>query len=340
MALHCALRNGASVEAVRRLVEQQPAAVSKASRFGKLPIHYAVRHAKLEVVEYMLSLNPHATKIPDEAGRLALHAALEYSASLGVVQAVLAANPAAVREADLDNGWLPLHYCMAEGASPAVVKLVCDANPEAAQVLDLDGLAPLHYGVAHEGPAEAIRVVVEAFPEAAPAVQKWHQNGGTSKSRSRRSRSRQARASQSVRVSQSRRTSASFVPVLVSSASPERPNSGSVGPNPALTPNRSESPAATRKRILAWAKTSLQAAKTNPSKSPGRKTPGRLSPGRKREEEDKTPTPSSIAKVQQLQRDLEALHAYRQTPTGPPRDASLRAPFRLWRQQSATFLPV
>jgi ankyrin repeat protein len=79
-----------------------------------------------------------------------LHYAAKQSASVAVVEALLAAYPEAAKKKDADQR-LPLHWaatCVAP--SKAIVKALLDAYPAAAREKDMGMRTPLHYAAAGE----------------------------------------------------------------------------------------------------------------------------------------------------------------------------------------------
>jgi hypothetical protein len=95
-----------------------------------------------------------------------LHAVLEASAPLAVVDAMVTAYPAALGMGDCAGGRLPLHWALRRAASLAVIQYLVSAHPEALLVADHAGSLPLHTACSYAS-EEVIRAVLGQCPEAA-----------------------------------------------------------------------------------------------------------------------------------------------------------------------------
>jgi len=98
-------------------------------------------------------------------GNLALHEVCKYQTPLPVIEALLHANPDAVRTRG-QWGYLPLHYACASGASHLVVEMLIDAYPAGTRTRDdHEEMLPLHLA-AKWGASEAVLLaIMSTHPE-------------------------------------------------------------------------------------------------------------------------------------------------------------------------------
>ena len=114
-AIHYACFYG-SLPGVKALLESDPALAYLEEGNGALPLHDAVQNKsvynkenwKVELIQLLLSYNPHAPRKADASGALPLHNAAKY-ADIEIVKLIHAKFPLAIFLAD-NEGLLPIHY--------------------------------------------------------------------------------------------------------------------------------------------------------------------------------------------------------------------------------------
>jgi hypothetical protein len=109
-----------------------------------------------------LQAYPQAAKVQDKYGRLPLHWALRCKASPDVVTMLLQAYPQVVEVQEKVYGCLPLHYALWINASPDVINMIFKAYPKAAAVQDKQGKTPIAYA---QEPNNVLHYYLEQKPE-------------------------------------------------------------------------------------------------------------------------------------------------------------------------------
>lgn len=150
-----ALRNGASLEAVRVILQSDPLAARE-----RFLLHAALEHgAHPAVLLLILAANVEAVRERNAAGDMPLHLALRYKASNDAVQIILNANPVAALESGGD-GVVPLHLALRCRAPADIVQLLLGASPKE------DVAVALQASLKQRAPTEVIVALLEAYPSA------------------------------------------------------------------------------------------------------------------------------------------------------------------------------
>ena len=144
------------------LVNQYPQATRVPNDKGKIPLHYAAREGRTEMVHLLLRADPTTASIRSKKDKLALHFACG-EGHLEVVRALLSADP---NGASLPSkkGKLPLHFAARWGHIPVAQHLL-HFFPQAVTVPDWDGSLPLH-DAAREGQCVMSQFLIDKWPEA------------------------------------------------------------------------------------------------------------------------------------------------------------------------------
>jgi hypothetical protein len=154
---------------IEQEAEDGPPPAAPAAHEASLLVHWTYYRPDAEVLPL---ITPAAARARDETGWLPLHKAAEYSSSVAVVQALLAANPEAAKATNNRGGFTPLHYAARSSISVAVVQALLAANPEAAKATDKYGSTPLHLAAGNNSLVAVVAVVqmlLAANPETAKA---------------------------------------------------------------------------------------------------------------------------------------------------------------------------
>ena len=142
---------------------QYPQAASTANQKGKIPLHYAAREGRVEMVHFFLRQCPETAKITTDKGKLAVH----FSAGEGhaeITSALLWQYPQSAAIPSNPKGKLPLHFCARWGYLEIAHQLL-GVYPDAVRALDWEGSLPLH-DAAREGQYRMSRYLIERFPVA------------------------------------------------------------------------------------------------------------------------------------------------------------------------------
>jgi len=104
-------------------------------------------------------------------GRLPLHYAVRYNASVTVIKRMMTVYAAALQQKD-NHGRLPLHYAAMESMSPEVVEVILAGNPDALQQKDNGGNLPADLA-ANCNSSAAVKAVFQetATPEGLARIQ-------------------------------------------------------------------------------------------------------------------------------------------------------------------------
>lgn len=101
----------------------------------------------LHVIESWVQSFPKDPERQCLEGRLPLHYACSYNASVQVVEALIHAFPQSLMSADVQDRMLPLHCACKEGATGDVIDVLLMAYPEATLVQDIHGKTPMDYAM-------------------------------------------------------------------------------------------------------------------------------------------------------------------------------------------------
>jgi ankyrin repeat protein len=127
---------------------------------GKIPLHFAAREGRTEMVRFLLSANPNTAAIPSKKNKLALH----FAAGEGhqtIVELLLNTYPEGSLQRS-SKGKLPLHFA-ARWGHLQVAKTLLTLFPDAVRGVDLEGSLPLH-DAAREGQVDMARYLFRIYP--------------------------------------------------------------------------------------------------------------------------------------------------------------------------------
>jgi len=141
---------------------QFPQAACTHNANSKIPLHYAAREGRLEMVDFFVRWHPHTAAIQTKKQKLPLHFAAG-DGHLAVVQILLAVYPAGAALPSA-KGKLPLHFA-ARWGHLQIAQHLLDVYQEGARAMDWEGSLPLH-DAARQGQYEMTRFLVEQFPSA------------------------------------------------------------------------------------------------------------------------------------------------------------------------------
>lgn len=167
--LHIAVSLGRD-DCVRAVVAADPLCAAEPTPAEKrLPLHCIGPLTSAAVIEALLAAYPAAAAGKDSDGRTPLHSAVINGASAGAVEALLAGCPskeAAAAAAD-GEGNTPLHF-LGKDSAIGVAAALLRACPAAATVKGgADQGLPLHSAVERNAPRDVIALLLEANPSAA-----------------------------------------------------------------------------------------------------------------------------------------------------------------------------
>ena len=145
---------------------QNPRATRTPNEKGKIPLHYAAREGRSEMVQYLLRVDPCTASMPSKKDKLAVHFA-SGEGHLGVVRALLRVHPGGAAMSS-NKGKLPLHFA-ARWGHMSVAQHLLSLFPEGIKGVDWEGSLPLH-DAAREGQAVMSQFLIDKWPEALQAT--------------------------------------------------------------------------------------------------------------------------------------------------------------------------
>ena len=153
LPIHFAFQGKKSFSFFKELVEAYPESIGVRTVSwggiepggGSLPIHAACQYGRVDVLQYLLELDPDITNARDASGRLHIHLA-SADGKADIVEFLLKYDGEAVYRCD-SYGNLPLHsacdsYCYRNSDSPKMAQILFDAYPEAIHVINRRGKSP------------------------------------------------------------------------------------------------------------------------------------------------------------------------------------------------------
>lgn len=141
---------------------QYPQAASISNAKGKIPLHYAAREGRLEVVQFFLQAAPYTASIASNKQKLALHFAAG-DGHVEVAKLLLQTFPQGASMAS-SKGKIPLHFAARWGHLQIAADLLY-VHPSGVQTLDWECATPLH-DAAREGQFEMGRYLIGLYPDA------------------------------------------------------------------------------------------------------------------------------------------------------------------------------
>jgi ankyrin repeat protein len=151
------------------LLDTHPAAASLPDSAGYLPLHWAVNNDSVDmsVIKSLLQKCPSAASTPSSKNKtLPLHWCVNRSEpNLALVKELITSYPEAI-STPCDHGWLPLHYCVNRAkVSLTILRLLLDRHPAGASHRNSDGQMPLHRLLdRYEPNRKAVKWLIEAEP--------------------------------------------------------------------------------------------------------------------------------------------------------------------------------
>ena len=171
LLLHCQRRN-ATTPVAQILLQANPDALTILDgEDGWAPLHYAASNANLELIQYLVQINPQAARVRTTQSFSALHLLCRQSLRLShlpAMDALLSADPDSVLQQDAPHSYTPLHLlCRSPRLDPEFSKRLVHTNPHAAAIPDADNYLPLHHACDIGSSFEIVSLLLQTYPEAA-----------------------------------------------------------------------------------------------------------------------------------------------------------------------------
>jgi len=139
---------------------QHPRAATTPNSKGKIPLHYAAREGRTDLVRWLLAQNPETAKVASEKQKLAIHFAAG-DGHANTVHELLMVHPEGATALS-SKGKLPLHLA-ARWGHLACVQRLCTATT--VQARDFEGNLPLHEA-ARQAQVETAHYLWQFHPQA------------------------------------------------------------------------------------------------------------------------------------------------------------------------------
>ena len=165
LAILCCLQP--PLELVRFVYQVFPdALLCQESVKSTLPFHYACTfQASLQVVDWMIQLDPSQLHSPRKDGMYALHLAVFFEAPQLVVNRIIELWPEGL-VMDYTGEWSVLHAAAAGKADVDLVRRLYEANPDSIISLDERRRTPLHQACWKKGNAQVVAFLLSKAPHA------------------------------------------------------------------------------------------------------------------------------------------------------------------------------
>jgi ankyrin repeat protein len=162
LPLHLACEVGFAAPFCEQLVAAHAPACRRADTASRVPLHYAVSCAALDlsVLQLLLDTCPAAALHQDSHRRTPLNHAIVNRCPLDKVALVVAACPECLSVPD-DDGRLPLHNALITGGGQPLIELLSRAFPDATKHQDRDRRTPMHWALLHKHACAVVQPLLE-----------------------------------------------------------------------------------------------------------------------------------------------------------------------------------
>jgi ankyrin repeat protein len=157
-----AIING-HLEMVKYLVALNPAIIKEKDGNGDLPIHRAVEFGYVEIVKCLAEYDPATLKEKDDSGCCPIHCA-PIVGNLEMVKCLAEYDPATLTEKD-NTGNLPIHSAAAYHRVE-IVEHLAKCNPDTLKEKDKHGYLPIHHAInfSEYSSFEMVKCLIECDP--------------------------------------------------------------------------------------------------------------------------------------------------------------------------------
>lgn len=166
LPLHYALEHAVSSDIIFLLIDSNPDTIRAQGRgSSNIPLHISIdKHAPKEVILKLIEMYPQGAAINDIFSISPLRKAILNQLCNEIILALLDACPTAASMID-EHDRMPIHYALSRRASVEVVDALIRACPDSIKVTDDNGQLPLHLCVKRGGPIDNLTSTLKAFPE-------------------------------------------------------------------------------------------------------------------------------------------------------------------------------
>lgn len=167
--LHSAIEYGSGGDVINLILRVAPLAASQLSEDGKLPIHFAAWHqAPLGVIKALVRANPDGLKIKEKKyENLPLHYAAQYQCEVRAASFILTAysDAALIRN---KKGRLPIHLAARYKAEDLFVNALLKYHPFSIGIPDSTGRLPIDYALEYDARAGVVSQLMGIYKTRKP----------------------------------------------------------------------------------------------------------------------------------------------------------------------------
>uniref|UniRef100_A0A6U3SM98 Uncharacterized protein n=1 Tax=Ditylum brightwellii TaxID=49249 RepID=A0A6U3SM98_9STRA len=143
LPIHVACAANAPLAVFESLLQAYPESISsKESMYGRVPLHLAcIYGASLDVLKLLLSYSAKGAQEMDSTGRTPMFYLMTRDPSLEAYECLYEANPDGLKDRDM-RGWLPIHVACHLGASDDIVLRMLESYPDSMNIRTAGGTLP------------------------------------------------------------------------------------------------------------------------------------------------------------------------------------------------------
>lgn len=169
--LHFACSNQADLGVIQPLVRVSKDQLYQKGEVGKTAVYMVCsnRVSQLEVVKYLVDLDPARLQMQNKQGCLPLHAASQFNNDLAVLEYLIETNPDTIYSRDT-VGDHAMRYACHNKESLEFSKLLVEKDPFSVKEQNNTNDLPLHTACGHALPSEAIVFLTKSYPESVKSI--------------------------------------------------------------------------------------------------------------------------------------------------------------------------
>ncbi|CAB9507501.1 proteasome regulatory particle subunit [Seminavis robusta] len=168
LPLHAVVASGHSFETIKFLYEEYPDAIRMRSRGGYLPFHSAVANGhSFETIKFLYEEYPDAIRVPvlSKQGGFPIHIlSLSEWSKDPIIQFLVKADPAALKEKEPEKGNLPIHLALKGHTSYETIQLMTDLYENSLKIGNGEGDLPLYVALNNGHCAKTVEWLVQKTP--------------------------------------------------------------------------------------------------------------------------------------------------------------------------------
>ena len=163
LPIHIACMSDLPLATIQTLVNAFPMSVNKKDKLGNIPLHIASLVASPETALFLLETSPKSAKSPNKSLQLPLHMACQrHVSSTILIKKFIEVYEQSPLERD-SEGRIPLHYAMLWSASVETIEALIEVNPQSVLFEDNDNHNALSFGMIAEKKLEEEGTLIQTI---------------------------------------------------------------------------------------------------------------------------------------------------------------------------------